>query len=137
MVIGRFAVVPLLVPDAWVPLGVALGFWREEHRLHEPLHALGKIGIRLTNKTALDGALAQVRRKQGGLRPALLNIFDDRGTLVEREVVIEQHRHAPARREPAEFIAFEVAGIIGQHAVCERHAFVDKRQPCAPGIRRT
>src|SRR3984885_6792803 len=81
----------------------------------EPRAGFGEIVVRLADHPPLDCALARfTSEKRRAVWPSVLDILDDGRRFGEDEVVVDQHRNAPARVERAVFLGLQIAVGKGQ-----------------------
>ena len=101
------------------------------------LAEVGQIVIGFAHHAPLDRALARIAGEQGRpRRPTLPDMFDNRRGFGEREIVVDQDRHAAARVERPEFRRLQVAGVERQRLAMIGNSIVFKREPDPPRIAR-
>ena len=92
--------------------------------------------IGFAHHAPLNRALARIAGERAGLEATFLDIFDDRRGFGEREIVVDQDRHAATRVERPEFRRLQVAGAERQRLAMIGNSLVFKREPDPPRIGR-
>src|SRR5215218_5373299 len=128
---------------AEVSADVSDEFWRallrcrEQYGLYQPLQKLGDILVRLAHHSTLQRALAQVGGEKARFaRLFVLQKFHDGRRLEKGEAVVDDHWHAPARVEGAEFWRLQVTLVEREHLQLVRKTLVLEREPDTPPIGR-